>query len=206
MATADPFLVPPSHTNGINGTNGAHHEGPLDTSPSAFDSTLLRSYLLALLPPLLGAGPEDLYSVFDDDFEERVARFASEGNGVMYVSKLKHEIEGTHPLTHQSASLVAQFPLDDVPPSFTYHLNTQLNYSAAQVMTVALIKRTPILDPTSPFATQIHVLNLFGGDDTPYESLHAVVSSGVKPWFEAFVGSRGAGKEGDSKMGSSWFL
>jgi hypothetical protein len=44
-------------------------------------------------------------------------------------------------------------------------------------------------------------LNLFGGDETPYESLHAVVSNGVKPWFEAFVGARHGGKDGDSKMG-----
>jgi hypothetical protein len=80
-------------------------------------------------------------------------------------------------------------------------MNSQLNYSPAQVTTVALIKRSPVLDPLSPLATQLHVLNLFGGDDTPYESLHAVVSGGVKPWFEAFVGSRGGGKDGDSKMG-----
>jgi hypothetical protein len=70
-------------------------------------------------------------------------------------------------------------------------------------MTVALIKRTPLLDPSTPLATQVHILNLFGGDDTPYESLHALVSSGVKPWFDAFVGSRGQGKDGDSKMGRS---
>ena len=42
---------------------------------------------------------------------------------------------------------------------------------------------------------QLHLLKLFGGDETPYESLHAVVSCGVKPWFDAFVGTRaGAGK------------
>jgi hypothetical protein len=90
---------------------------------------------------------------------------------------------------------------DDEPPSFTYHLASHLTYSPTQVMTVALIKRTPILDPTAPLATQVHVLNLFGGDETPYESLHALVSSGVKPWFEAFAGSRGSGKDVDSKMG-----
>jgi hypothetical protein len=28
-----------------------------------------------------------------------------------------------------------------------------------------------------------------------------VVSCGVKPWFEAFVGARGTGKDGDTKMG-----
>lgn len=58
------------------------------------------------------------------------------------------------------------------------------------------------MDPLIPLATQLHILNLFGGDETPYESLHAVVSCGVKPWFDAFVGTRGGGKDGDSKMGT----
>lgn len=69
-------------------------------------------------------------------------------------------------------------------------------------MTVAVIKRGPILDATTPLATQLHILNLFGGEDTPYESLHSVVSYAVKPWFDAFVGARHGGKDGgDSKMG-----
>ena len=32
----------------------------------------------------------------------------------------------------------------------------------------------------------------------PYESLHAVMRCGVKPWFGVFVGVRGTGKEGDT--------
>jgi len=48
----------------------------------------------------------------------------------------------------------------------------------------------------------LHILNLFSGDETPYESLHAVMSCGVKPWFDAFVGVRGGGKDGDTKMGA----
>jgi len=49
--------------------------------------------------------------------------------------------------------------------------------------------------------SQLHFLNLFGGEETPYETLHAVVSWGVKPWFDAFVGSRGGVKDNDSQMG-----
>ena len=59
------------------------------------------------------------------------------------------------------------------------------------------------IDPTTPLANQLQVLNIPGGDDTPYESLYAVVNAGVKPVFEAFVGARGAGKDGDSKMGEA---
>jgi len=69
--------------------------------------------------------------------------------------------------------------------------------------TLVLIKRGPTLDPITPLATQLHLLNLFGSDETPYESLHAAVSNGVKPRFDAFVGvgARGQGKDGDNKMG-----
>ncbi|KAG8897185.1 hypothetical protein FRB99_008380, partial [Tulasnella sp. 403] len=66
---------------------------------------------------------------------------------------------------------------------------------------VALIKRTPLLDSLVPLAAQLHVVNLFGGDETPYESLHALVSQAVKPWFDAFVGARGSGKDADGKLG-----
>lgn len=75
-------------------------------------------------------------------------------------------------------------------------------------MTVALIKRTPVLDTLTPLASQLNIVNLFGGEDTPYEGLHAVVSYAVKPWFDAFVGTRAGGasasvgtKDSDSKMG-----
>ena len=91
--------------------------------------------------------------------------------------------------------------IDEGVPTFTYQLTTQLAYHPSNATTLALIKRTPTLDSTTPLSSQLHFLNLFGGEETPYESLHAVVSWGVKPWFDAFVGSRGGVKDNDSKMG-----
>ncbi|KAI0069891.1 dynein heavy chain [Panus rudis PR-1116 ss-1] len=170
-------------SNGV--TNGVH-DGPVEPQPTQaipFDTAVLKSYLLALLPPLLAATPSELEYLFDDEFDERVQRFVSEGGGVLYVVKKKEESE------------------DETNPSYSYHLTQHLSYHPSHVTTLAIIKRGPTLDPTTPLATQLHVLNLFGGDETPYESLHALVSCAVKPFFEAFVGSRGAGKEGDTKMG-----
>ena len=80
-------------------------------------------------------------------------------------------------------------------------MTATLTYSPSHVTTIVLIKRSPILDPLLPLAQQIHIINLFGGDETPYESLHSLVSGAVKPWFDAFVGARHGGKDGDSKMG-----
>lgn len=92
--------------------------------------------------------------------------------------------------------------IDDSPPSYIYKMTATLTYSTSHVTTIVLIKRSPILDPLLPLAQQIHVINLFGGDETPYESLHSLVSGAVKPWFEAFVGARHGGKDGDSKLGA----
>jgi hypothetical protein len=87
------------------------------------------------------------------------------------------------------------------PSIFSYHLTAQLTYHSSHV-TIG-IERGPTLDSSTPLATQLHFLNLFWWDETPYESLHAVVSQscGVKPWFEAFAGAKGTGKDGDTKMG-----
>ena len=65
------------------------------------------------------------------------------------------------------------------------------------------------LNPLVPLSAQLHFLNLFGSDETLYESLHTVVSCSVKPWFDAFVGTiagagkgaRGGGGGGEAKLG-----
>lgn len=102
---------------------------------------------------------------------------------------------------HLSSLNRSATPGEDAPPTYSYKLTQTLTYDPSHVTTLAIIKRGPILDPTSPLATQLHILNLFGSDETPYESLHAVISCAMKPYFEAFVGARGGGKDGDGKMG-----
>ena len=63
------------------------------TSPSE----IFRSYLLSLLPPVMGAYPSDLESLFDEELDARVARFASDSGGIIYVVKVKEESEGMSP-------------------------------------------------------------------------------------------------------------
>jgi hypothetical protein len=82
--------------DGVATTNGSSSHDALTpevtTSVStAFDPEVFRSYLLALLPPVIGANPVDLESLFDDEFNARVVRFASEIGGVIYVIKVKED-------------------------------------------------------------------------------------------------------------------
>lgn len=80
-----------AHTNGMNGD--AIPAAPAEASAS-FNPDIFRKYLLALLPPVIGSDPEDLRTLFDEEFNDRVSRFANESGGVIYVVKSKEESEG----------------------------------------------------------------------------------------------------------------
>jgi hypothetical protein len=77
-------------------TNGLHNDGPVtpEAPPLPFDSAIFHSYLLSLLPPVIGATQEELGGLFDGEFDERVGRFASESGGALYVVKSRDEVEG----------------------------------------------------------------------------------------------------------------
>jgi len=95
MTTAEPLRSPSmaTNSNGIiphDNLNGTIVE--LVSQP--FDSSIFRSYLLLLLPPVLGASLEELESIFDDEFEECVSRFAAEGGAVIYAMKVRDEADG----------------------------------------------------------------------------------------------------------------
>lgn len=88
MSTPDAPATPLTNSNGA-----LSPDGPVDAT-SSFDTSHFRSYLMSLLPPVLGALPEELVTLFDEEFDECVTRFAAEGGGVIYVVKTKVEADG----------------------------------------------------------------------------------------------------------------
>lgn len=87
-------MEPPLTPLPVNGTNG-HHDGLLEPT-TQFDDSLFRSYLSALLPPVVGALPEELDDLFESsDFDETVSKFAAEGSDVIYVVKQRVDLEGS---------------------------------------------------------------------------------------------------------------
>jgi dynein heavy chain 1 len=106
MASPEPSLQ--AAANGTNGTEQINGNGVHDTN---FDTSVFRQYLLALLPPVLGAAPDELEeTLFDSDFDDRVTKFAAEGGGVIYVVKVKHDLGGER-LTHVCMTKVAYINL-----------------------------------------------------------------------------------------------
>ena len=99
-ASTPPSLLSIPKTNGVSTpTDGTAQQNgattPANVAPP-FDNDLLRAYLLQLLPPLLGASPEELEDqILGSDFEELASRFAAEGGGPLYVVKVKEEVDRT---------------------------------------------------------------------------------------------------------------
>jgi len=90
MLTENGLTYPHSLTPEPNGT-----PTPTPSTSTAFDPELFRSYLLSLLPPVIGATREELEdTLFDPDFDEKVTRFSADGGGVIYVQKVKADAEG----------------------------------------------------------------------------------------------------------------
>ena len=74
----------------VNGTNGIHDA--LLEPTTQFDASLFRSYLSALLSPVVGASPEELGDLFEpNDFDE----ITVEGSNVIYVVKRRVVREGS---------------------------------------------------------------------------------------------------------------
>lgn len=94
MSAFDQSSTSLTPSNGIS-TNGTVLHDSLVDSVIQFDTSIFRSYVLALLPPILGAASEEIESLFDEAFDENVSQFATEGGGVIYAVKRKDEVDGS---------------------------------------------------------------------------------------------------------------
>lgn len=54
---------------------------------------------------------------------------------------------------------------------------------------LALIKRTGVIDADKPISTQVRVLTL--SEDSPYETLHSFISNAVSPFFKSYIRESG---------------
>lgn len=205
-----PSLPTSLSTTSIEGLASRSSRAPL----GQFEVPVFRTYLERLLPLVVGASLDDLAdSLFSSsDFGEKVTKFGTDPSSlVLYVNKIREPLDDVQ-------------GVEDVGPTFSYTLSTEMVYSQDHASTVAFIKRIPTLDTLRPLDDrQLHFLNLFGpassdrslgsGTDpsgvNPYEDLHSLVSLVVAPYFDAYVNSKGnrrmlqegKAKDADAKMG-----
>ncbi|OLL22334.1 Dynein heavy chain, cytoplasmic [Neolecta irregularis DAH-3] len=164
-------------------------DGPAaNASPSLitpFNPALLTKFLAALVPVALGATPNDLDSSLFSYPEtlQRCAKFATEPSCMaLYVKK-------------EATETIQQDDTDTLSPSYIYSLGHELSSSPTTAASLALIKRSIVLDSTIPIAIQLQIVNLPGtlalgnasGSTSPYEILYSLIHHAVAPYFDTYT-------------------
>ncbi|CAG10419.1 unnamed protein product, partial [Tetraodon nigroviridis] len=82
----------------------------------------------------------------------------------------------------------------------TYNISIDIHYGLKS-NSLALIKRTGVIDADKPISTQVRVLTL--SEDSPYETLHSFISNAVAPFFKSYIRESGKADRDGDKMAPS---
>ncbi|CAD6590781.1 MAG: hypothetical protein TREMPRED_005879, partial [Tremellales sp. Tagirdzhanova-0007] len=184
--------------------SGGDGVDPSDAGALRFDVEVFRSYLEALLLPVMSATGQELKdSLFEGPgFEEKSVRFATDpACQVVYITRERYlDLD-------EDDSRIFRI-------AYRLHLPPTPPHSSFILSTLALIKSSPTLDSLLPLGSQLHfvllsssaapllvaddgadsrastVVNTPSAQATPYDGLHSLVHWGVAPWFDSYVSSR----------------
>ncbi|KAK9472278.1 dynein heavy chain, N-terminal region 1-domain-containing protein [Dipodascopsis tothii] len=178
-----------------------------DVFTGSSDAAVLRSYIHGLLTVALEARDADLAeSLFKgaatsttDAVSQKLLAFASDpSTSTLFIYKVLEDSDG---LDYQKYSYALQFEF--APPPNT-------------VVSVAIIKRYPIVDTSQSLIPQLQFLNLpnvlgagetgpaAGQSSSVYETLYSLLHYAIKPYFEAVAAGETKGldrSEADTKAG-----
>ncbi|KAL1257320.1 hypothetical protein QQF64_010564 [Cirrhinus molitorella] len=82
----------------------------------------------------------------------------------------------------------------------SYSISIDIHYGLKS-NSLALIKRTGVIDADKPISTQVRVLTL--SEDSPYETLHSFISNAVAPYFKSYIRESGKADRDGDKMAPS---
>uniref|UniRef100_A0A3P9LB23 Dynein, cytoplasmic 1, heavy chain 1 n=1 Tax=Oryzias latipes TaxID=8090 RepID=A0A3P9LB23_ORYLA len=82
----------------------------------------------------------------------------------------------------------------------SYNISIDIRYGVKS-NSLALIKRTGVIDADKPISTQVRVLTL--SEDSPYETLHSFISNAVSPFFKSYIRESGKADRDGDKMAPS---
>lgn len=148
-------------------------------------------FVVNIVPAILdgesGAAPRELQQAFNDSSNlECIKKFIGDPqirSLIISKSVLKEEEEessGTESSTESERESRTTY-------IYSVHLNVQ--YTGPKLTSVAFIKRAGVVEADKKIAPQLRVLNL--SDDSPFETLHSLVSHAVAPYFKSFVKTSG---------------
>ncbi|XP_077971534.1 cytoplasmic dynein 1 heavy chain 1-like isoform X1 [Styela clava] len=167
----------------------AENSGGGETQEIAESSALI-DYICKLVPLLLEDGstvPSTLKAVLEDRIIlESIRKFLSDPQvRSLMVERISHKDESEE--------------AEEQEPS--YNISVDVHYSNGKASGLALIKRGVVVEADKPISQQIRAITLT--EDSPYETLHSLVSCAVAPFFKSYIRESGKiDREGD-KMAPS---
>lgn len=166
----------------------AAESGDTQSSTAVVDARDFVQFLVKVVPAILEGDTDQSHELINacnnDEYFECIKKFLSDPQTrALIVSKsvLKDEEEDS------SSSDSAAESERDGRVSYSIHLNVQ--YTAPKLNSVGFIKRFAVVEADKKIASQLRLLNL--SDDSPFETLHALVSNAVAPYFKSFVKTSG---------------
>ncbi|XP_078590507.1 cytoplasmic dynein 1 heavy chain 1-like isoform X1 [Branchiostoma floridae x Branchiostoma japonicum] len=166
------------------------------SSAVAADPSLLVSHLRKVVPLLLEdseAGSAALNAALADKASvDSLKKFVSDAQ--------------VHTLLVQRAVAKDDGDVSDSSPDsdqefISYIVTTHVHFKSQKVTSVAFIKRGPVIEADKTIASQVRVMTL--SDGSPYETLHAIVSNSVAPYFKSYVRESGKADRDGDKMAPS---
>ncbi|XP_070577189.1 cytoplasmic dynein 1 heavy chain 1-like [Ptychodera flava] len=162
------------------------------TSQTVADVGSLENYLGKLVPLLLEDGDGATSHVLKTALGEKAHQEC--------MKKFLSDSQVTALLVERA---VSKDDVDDenAEPDIAYTLSLDVHFTNAKFNSVALIKRAPMIDADKSISSQLQVITLSEG--SPYESLHAHISSAVAPFFKSYIRASGKADRDGDKMAPS---
>lgn len=80
----------------------------------------------------------------------------------------------------------------------SYTLSSEVHFTNPKINSLVFIKKYSVIEADKKVPSQLRVMNL--SDASPYETLHAYVSSAVAPYFKSYVKETGRAERDGDKM------
>uniref|UniRef100_H3C202 Dynein cytoplasmic 1 heavy chain 1 n=1 Tax=Tetraodon nigroviridis TaxID=99883 RepID=H3C202_TETNG len=174
------------------GTEESSGTMEVSTVQTVADTSVLQKHIRKLVPLLLedgGEAPASLETALEEKSAvEQMKKFLADPQIhtiLVERSALKEEVgdEG-----------------EEEKECITYNISIDIHYGLKS-NSLALIKRTGVIDADKPISTQVRVLTL--SEDSPYETLHSFISNAVAPFFKSYIRESGKADRDGDKMAPS---
>uniref|UniRef100_A0A8C1TYY4 Cytoplasmic dynein 1 heavy chain 1 n=1 Tax=Cyprinus carpio TaxID=7962 RepID=A0A8C1TYY4_CYPCA len=178
-----------------DGGGGEEGGGGMEVSAAVqtvADASVLQKHIRKLVPLLLedgGDAPASLESALEEKSAlEQMRKFLSDPqihSILVERNALKEDVgdEG-----------------EEERECISYSISIDIHYGLKS-NSLALIKRTGVIDADKPISTQVRVLTL--SEDSPYETLHSFISNAVSPYFKSYIRESGKADRDGDKMAPS---